>query len=171
MLTVFGHFEEGGSPEPLCVSVVFNAGPGSPPHFLGGQVAYTLCDGTSVGPITFGPSQTHVPEDCVINNSWQMTSTVTVSLNSVNEPCGGSSNPDNVFIVERQSDGFTTYAQLNSNYSVNGQARLSNDALQCYDITGTDYVGNPTIYDTLSSACSSGGGGPKGGGGNFGGPI
>ena len=155
MLTVFGNFEEASAT--VCVSVVFNAGPGGSKG-LQGQVIYTLCDGTVVGPITFGPSQTHVPTDCVIDNSWQnqMSSSVTVSLNPVNEPCGGS-NLDNVYTVERQSDGFSTYAQLNSSYSVNNQVRLSNDGLQCYDIMGTAYVGNPAIYDTITALCSGGG--------------
>lgn len=62
--------------------------------------------------------------------------------------------PDNVFVVERQSDGFATYVQLDSGYQVgNTDITVSTDGAVCYDITGTAYVSNPTSFGTITGSC------------------
>lgn len=148
MLTVFGHFEEDSSGV-VCVEAEASAGE------FGGNVTYVPCLSTSSVTVLVKPFTSKLL-GCINSESVIADPNVTVTII---QPCGGSggSNLDNVYTVERQSDGFSTYAQLNSSYSVNNQVRLSNDGLQCYDIMGTAYVGNPAIYDTITALCSGGG--------------
>jgi|5B_taG_2_1085324.scaffolds.fasta_scaffold00131_33 hypothetical protein len=63
---------------------------------------------------------------------------------------------DNVFVVERQSDTQTTYVQLDAGYQIgNTNITISTDGANCYDITGTDYVANPTSYGTITGSCTT----------------
>jgi len=63
---------------------------------------------------------------------------------------------DNVFVVERQSDGFTTYVQLDGNYQVGDTGvTISTDGANCYDITGEDYVADPTSYGEITGSCTT----------------
>lgn len=155
MITVFGHLEEDLTTQP-CVSVVFNGGPN------GGNVTYTLCGQTKNSILILGPRQNSFPL-CVINNSWTFGDFfMTASLQG---PCsssgGGGPIPDNAFTIERTSDGFSTYAQLNSSFAVNDIVNVSNDT-NCYEIMATTVVSDPSIFPTVTGLC---GGGPKGGGG------
>ena len=62
---------------------------------------------------------------------------------------------DNVFTVERADDGYSTYAQLVQGYFVNDLVEMSNDlAGVCYEIMGTEYVVDPSIYGTITGACT-----------------
>jgi hypothetical protein len=62
--------------------------------------------------------------------------------------------PDNVFVVERQSDGFSTYVQLDSAYQVgNTDITISTDGANCYDINGTALVTSPSTYGTITGSC------------------
>ena len=62
---------------------------------------------------------------------------------------------DNVFAVERGSDGFSTYVQYNGSYGVNDLVILSNDPTQCYEVMNTSYVVDPTIYGTITGTCTT----------------
>lgn len=77
------------------------------------------------------------------------TTTTSTTTTTTTQPA------DNVFTVERQSDGFATYVQYNGVYSVNDLVTLSNDGSNCYEIMGTDYVIDPFIYPTISGACAT----------------
>lgn len=158
MITVFGHLE-GGKNNAACVNVTFNGGPN------GGSVTFTLCDGKRSTRYLLRPNQ-NSPSFCVNNNSWTFSDFfMSVSLNSI---CfagpGDPQDPEelNAFTVERTSDGFSTYAQLNSNFSVNDIVTLSSNALDCYEIMAKVNVFNPSIYPTVTQLC--GGGGPNKGG-------
>lgn len=62
--------------------------------------------------------------------------------------------PDNVFVVERQSDGFATYVQLDSAYQIGDtDITISTDGANCYDITGTSYVSSPSSFGTITGSC------------------
>lgn len=63
---------------------------------------------------------------------------------------------DNVFVVERQSDSFVTYVQLDAGYQVGDIfITISTDGTNCYDIQGTDYVETPTNYGTITGSCTT----------------
>ena len=62
---------------------------------------------------------------------------------------------DNVFTVERSSDGFATYAQLVQGYYVNDLVELDSDGLGvCYEIMGTAYVLTPGDWPSIVGACT-----------------
>ena len=152
MITVFGHLQEDltGS---ACVSVVFNGGPN------GGSITYKLCGSTKNGTLTLGANQNSL-QLCVINNSWTFGDYfMTASLQGPCSISGGGPTVDNAFTIERTSDGFSTYAQLNSSFAVNQIVNISND-FQCYEIMATAVVSDPSIFPTITGLC---GGGSKGG--------
>ncbi len=63
---------------------------------------------------------------------------------------------DNVFVVERQSDSFVTYVQLDAGYQVGDiNITISTDGSNCYDISGTDYVETPTSYGEITGSCTT----------------
>jgi hypothetical protein len=62
---------------------------------------------------------------------------------------------DNIFGVERVSDGFSTYAQLAQGYSINDLVTISNDGSSCYEIMFIDYVVNPSIFPTITGPCAT----------------
>ncbi len=61
---------------------------------------------------------------------------------------------DNVFVMERQSDGFAVYVQIDSDFQV-GDISLSISTLpnQCFDISGTAFVQTPTDYGIITGTC------------------
>ena len=62
---------------------------------------------------------------------------------------------DNVFTVERSSDGFATYAQLVQGYYVNDLVELDSDGLGvCYEIMGTAYVLTPGDWPVIVGVCN-----------------
>ncbi len=82
--------------------------------------------------------------DCVSCTGTTTTTTTTTTTQA----------PDNVFVVERQSDGFATYVQLDSGYQVgNTDITISTDGATCYDIAGTALVTNPTSFGTITGSC------------------
>lgn len=156
MITVFGHLQEQLTISP-CISVIFNGG------FFGGSVTYTLCGSSKTSTLTLGANQNSF-QLCLNNYSWTFSNTnMTASLQG---PCsssgGGGPTPDNAFTIERTSDGFSTYAQLNSSYTVNSIVTVSN-GIACYEIMGTAVVNDPSIFPTITGIC---GGGPNKGGGD-----
>lgn len=67
-----------------------------------------------------------------------------------------TSRPDNVFVVERQSDTFVTYVQLDAAYNVGDtNITISTDGANCYDIIGTGAVSTPTNYGTITGSCTT----------------
>ena len=62
---------------------------------------------------------------------------------------------NNVFIVERASDGFVTYAPLVQGYYVNDLVELDSDGLGvCYEIMGTTYVLSPGDWPSIVGVCN-----------------
>lgn len=154
MITVFGHLQEDLTSS-TCVSVVFNGGPN------GGSITYKLCGSAKNSTLTLGVNQNSF-QLCVINNSWTFGDYyMTASLQG---PCsssgGGGPALNNAFTIERTSDGFSTYAQLNSSFAVNQIVSVSNDTA-CYEIMAEAVVTDPSIFPTITGIC---GGGSKGGG-------
>jgi len=146
MITVFGHLDGTGTSGP-CVSVIFQGGPN------GGTVTYKLCGGTKLSTLTLGANQNSF-QLCVENNSWTFSDFFMSA--ALQGPCSSSSGggpvTDNAFTIERTSDGFSTYAQLNSSFAVNQIVDVSND-LECYEIMGTAVVSDPSIFPTVTSLC------------------
>lgn len=156
MITVFGHLQEQLTFNP-CVSVVFNGG------FFGGSVTYKLCGSSKTSTLTLGANQNSF-QLCLDNYSWTFSNTnMTASLQG---PCSSGGGPvtDNAFTIERNTDGYSTYAQYNSSYVVNDIVNVSND-VECYEIMGTAVVSDPSIFPTITGLCGVSGGGPKGGDG------
>ena len=162
MITVFGHLDGTGT-SGSCVSVIFQGGPN------GGSVTFTLCGGTKTSRLTLGVNQNSF-QLCVENNSWTFSDFFMGAAlqGTCSSSGGGGLVTDNAFTIERTSDGFSTYAQLNSSFAVNQIVAVSND-LTCYEIMGTAVVSDPSIFPTVTSLCSSGGSGS--GKGNGIGPI
>ena len=154
MITVFGHLDGTGTSS-QCVSVIFQGGPN------GGSVTFTLCGGTKLSTLTLGANQNSF-QLCVENNSWTFSDFfMNAALQGTcSSSSGGGPTPDNAFTIERTSDGFSTYAQLNSSFAVNQVVAVSND-LACYEIMGTAVVSDPSIFTTITGMC---GGGPNKGG-------
>tara|TARA_Y100000289_G_scaffold36246_1_gene35739 strand:+ start:5043 stop:10022 length:4980 start_codon:yes stop_codon:yes gene_type:complete len=70
--------------------------------------------------------------------------------------CPGTTRPDNVFVVERQSDSFTTYVQLESGFTIGDtNITISTDGSNCYDITGQASVLDPTVYGVITGSCTT----------------
>lgn len=156
MITVFGHLDGTGTSSSSCVSVIFQGGPN------GGTVTYKLCGNSKNSTITLGVNQNSF-QLCVENNSWIFSDYfMNAALQGVCSSSGGGPALNNAFTIERTSDGFSTYAQLNSSFSVNQIVNISND-LACYEIMGTAVVSDPSIFPTVTSLCGPSGGN-KGGG-------
>ena len=68
--------------------------------------------------------------------------------------CEDTPAPDNVFTVARQSDGFSTYVQVNdTNLIGDTNITISTDGANCYDITGSEAVADATIYGVITGSC------------------
>ena len=150
MITVFGFLGEEEAAT-SCVEVKFNGGPN------GGFVSYTTCEGFSTNKL-LAPNQV-TKELCVQQGSWTFGDYfmgVTLIGPCSTEP--PPPNTDNVFTVERQFDGFSTYAQMPSpnTYVVNDIVNIDSDP-DCYEIIGTATVFYPTIYPMVISNCVGGG--------------
>ena len=66
-----------------------------------------------------------------------------------------TTRPDNVFVMENAA-GNTDYVQLDSAYNVGNQnLTISSDPNVCYDIIGKSAVLDPTIYGTITGACTT----------------
>ena len=156
MITVFGHLDGTGTSSSSCVSVVFQGGPN------GGTVTYKLCGYSKNSTITLGVNQNSF-QLCVENNAWTFSDFfMNAALQGVcSSSSGGGPALNNAFTIERTSDGFSTYAQLNSSFAVNQIVNISND-LTCYEIMGTAVVSDPSIFPTVTSLCGPSGGGNKG---------
>ena len=153
MLTVFGNFEEASSGGP-CVTASASAG------FFGGNVTYYPC-GTSRSVTKLIKANTNIFLGCI--NAEDVTSDPGVTV-SILQPCisakagsgdGSGSDPedpDNVFTVERVSDGFSTYAQFNSNHAINDSVELDTE-IGCFDIMGTANVVTPSNWPTITYIC------------------
>ena len=135
-------------------------------------IPYTPMDGNSlvwlIAEIPAGDTSEspYVLFDELGGQKWiRINSNGEVIAEGTTDPCsssgGGGPTTDNAFTIERTSDGFSTYAQLNSSFAVNQIVNISND-FQCYEIMGTAVVSDPSIFPTITGLC---GGGPKGGDG------
>jgi len=150
MITVFGHLQEQLTISP-CISVVFNGG------FFGGTVTYTICGGSKPSTLTLGANQNSF-QLCVDNYAWTFSNNnMTAAIQGPCSSSGGGPVTDNAFTIERTSDGFSTYAQLNSSFAVNQIVAVSND-LTCYEIMGTAVVSDPSIFPTVTGLCGPSGG-------------
>jgi hypothetical protein len=71
-------------------------------------------------------------------------------------PATTTQAPDNVFVMERQSDGFAVYVQIDSDFQV-GDISLSISTFpnQCFDISGTAFVQTPTDYGIITGTCTT----------------
>jgi hypothetical protein len=68
--------------------------------------------------------------------------------------CEDAPTPDNVFTVTRQSDGETTYIQVNDTNLVGDEnVTISTDGANCYDIVGSESVADATIYGEITGSC------------------
>ena len=83
------------------------------------------------------------------------TSTSTTSTTTTSTTTTTTQPADNIFLVERQSDGYSTYAQLAQGYTVNDLVTLSNDGSNCYEIMDIDYVLDPAIFPTITGSCAT----------------
>lgn len=150
MITVFGFLGE-EEPSTACIEVKFDGGPN------GGSVSYTTCEGLNASKL-LAPNQL-TKELCVQDQSWTFgdyfMGVVLIG------PCSSDPPPPpngNVFIVERQIDGFSTYANIPSpnTYAINDIVNVDGD-IECYEILGTTTVFDPTIWPMVISNCLGGG--------------
>ena len=95
-------------------------------------------------PIPLPTTTTTTTEPTTTTTSTTTTSTTTTTLPN-----------NNVFVVERQSDSFVTYAQLVQGYNVNDVVTISNDGSNCYDIISLDYVVDPSIFPVITGSCGT----------------
>lgn len=163
MITVFGFLGDDDVAS-ACVEVKFDGGPN------GGQVTYTLCEGIIVQKILAPNSLTKAL--CVQDQSWTFGDFF-MSAQLIG-PCDNDEEPpfsDNVFLVERTTDGFSTYAEIpaNNTFGLGDTVNIDGD-IECYEIMGFATVGDPTLFPMVISSCVPGGGGgpppPPGGGGD-----
>jgi len=71
-------------------------------------------------------------------------------------PATTTVRPDNVFVMERQSDGFSTYVQLDQTHQVGDvNLTISTGGGDCYDIQGVASVPTPTNYGTITGTCTT----------------
>lgn len=160
MITVFGFLGEDDDAASPCVEVKFDGGPN------GGQVTYTLCENIIAQKI-LAPNQL-TKALCVQDQSWTFGDFF-MSAQLIG-PCETDSEPPfgyNAFLVERVTDGFSTYAQLptNNTFGVSDIVNIDND-IECYEIMGITTLNDPTIFPMVISSCVPGGGGgppPPGG--------
>jgi hypothetical protein len=151
MITVFGFLGESDDAPSLCVEVKFDGGPN------GGNVSYTTCEGFSTNKL-LAPNQV-TKALCVQDQSWTFgdffMGVILIGPCSTEPP---PPNTDNVFMVERQLDGFSTYAGIpnNNTFAVNDIVNIDGD-IECYEIIGTATVFDPTIYPLVISNCLGGG--------------
>ena len=155
MITVFGHFESTTSAR--CVDVTFDGGR------YGGNVTFTECGLARSTTIYLSPNEIY-PAGCIYDDFTFSNQSMLGILNglcsSIGSDIGGGSGP-NAFAVERMSDGFSTYAQYNSNWMVNDIVSLSNDGA-CYEIMSEQVVGEPSSWPQITGGCIPGGfDGPK----------
>ena len=70
--------------------------------------------------------------------------------------CTDAPSPDNVFTVTRQSDGETTYVQVNDTNLVGDEnITISTDGANCYDIVGSENVSDATVYGVVTGTCTT----------------
>jgi len=156
MITVFGDFDGGIILPSDCKEYKFDGGPN------GGQVTYTICGGGTQSQI-LAPFQLSKAL-CVEDNSWLFSDFFMSAVFQQN--CASSPPPtsNNAFIIERQSDGFSTYTAIpNPNtYNIFDEVLVDNDP-ECYTIMNVATVSDPSIYPPIISGCFGGGEGPPAG--------
>jgi hypothetical protein len=81
--------------------------------------------------------------------------TTTTTTTSTTTTTTTTTQAANSFVVERNSDGFVTYAQINNSFGIGDQVYVSNDGTNCYTIGGTATLLDPSPYPTVTQTCAT----------------